>query len=143
MLGERDGLPFTARIGWGWYLGLIALSFGWAAVALGLYVSFWIRAKRGCGLAVYVFALVAVIMAAAWVPARWLPAFLPWGAIATVATVLWIAGAFLLGGEVRRYFADSEGVHLGMNPIWVALFSVVYINWCISLAAPVKTAASS
>jgi hypothetical protein len=136
MFFERDGLPFTARISWGWYLALIAISFGWAAAALGLYLGLWIRSKRKRGIAVYVFAVIAVVVLIAVIPDRMLPIALPWDGIITGVAVLWYIGTFSLRHEILRFYAETQRSVPRISIIWTALFSVVYLNWCLSLTSP-------
>ncbi|HEX3986244.1 MAG TPA: hypothetical protein VHX13_06475 [Acidobacteriaceae bacterium] len=136
MFLERDGLPFTARIAWGWYLALIALSFGWAAAALGLWLGLWIHSKRKRGIAVYVFAVIVVVVLIAVIPDRMLPVALPWDGIITAVAVLWYIGTFALRHEILKFYAESQQSSPRISIIWTALFSVAYLNWCLSLTSP-------
>jgi hypothetical protein len=45
---------------------------------------------------------------------------------------MWIAGAFSLRYEIRRYYREQEGWEIEIGPFFTLFFSVLYINYCLN-----------
>ena len=46
--------------------------------------------------------------------------------------MMWIAGAFSLRYEIRRYYKEKEGWDIEIGPFFTFFFSVLYINYCLN-----------
>jgi hypothetical protein len=128
---EQKGVPGISRITWFWALVFTFFTSGVFAMGVALYLSIWVRLKRKAGLAVYGYLVVAVLTILELLPARLLSHSVPWEAIFTAGAVLWIATAFVLRRELQLYYATPEGSTLEISPLWTALFSVYYLNYCL------------
>jgi hypothetical protein len=53
-------------------------------------------------------------------------------AIDCAATVLWIVSSFLLRYEIQVNFAWPDGSLPEVSIVWTLLFSVFYLNYCVS-----------
>ena len=100
-------------------------------MCVALYLSIWVRVKRKAGLAVYGYTVVAVLTILELLPERLLSHSTPWEAIFTGGAVLWIVTAFVLRHELQLYYAGPDGSTLEISPLWTALFSVYYLNYCL------------
>lgn len=128
---ERKGVPWISRITWFWALVFTLFTSGIFAMGVALYLSIWVRIRRKSGLAVYGYLVVAVLTILELVPAKLLSQSIHWEAIFTAGAVLWIATAFVLRHELQLYYATSEELTLEISPLWTALFSVYYLNYCL------------
>jgi hypothetical protein len=45
---------------------------------------------------------------------------------------MWIAAAFTLRHEIRRYYREKEGWEIEIGPFFTFFFSVLYINYCLN-----------
>ncbi len=104
-------------------------------MGLALYLSFWAHVKRKVGVAIYGYGAIAISLALGLLPERLFPQAVLWGnystAVSVAVGVLWIFSGFLLRRELQLYYATRYGSTLEMSPLWTALFSVYYLNYCL------------
>ena len=134
MLFDDEDLPWTVRLSLGWTLLLSLFSFGLLFLALGLYLSYWIRSRFGRGhafwsyCAVSVIALILLVLPLA--PLRIGNLFIE--AIATFGSVLWVVSALVLRSEILSIYKDDIGVAVTIN-VWLTIFfTSIYLNYCLS-----------
>jgi hypothetical protein len=134
-MNERKGVPRLSQITWFWAVVFTLFSSGAFALVLAIYLSAWIRIKRKAGIAIYIYSILAVSLPFDLIPDRFLPHGVALDYLSTVLSVafglLWILGAFLLRRELMLYYASREGGVLEMSPLWTALFTVYYLNYCL------------
>lgn len=86
-------------------------------------------------MALYIYLFFAAVIALGLLPDRFWPNWVPWQDLSTVVSigtvVLWIAASFILRRELMLYYASPEGGELEIKPLWTALFSVYYLNYCL------------
>jgi hypothetical protein len=128
-LEDKDGRPWTAHLGLGWIVLILALSSGTAAFLLGIYLALWIQRRRRSGLALYCYGLIAALSLTTFLPLRLV--HLHWDILGTLLSVLWLVAVYLLRHEIRQD-ARSNGYEIEIGPILTFLFSVVYINYCLN-----------
>jgi branched-subunit amino acid ABC-type transport system permease component len=129
----RDHLPLTAKFHWSWVILLCSLTSGAALILLGLYLSYWVWERRKTGIALFLYLLITVSLAVSLIPNRFFPMSIPWEDIGTFVAVVWIAAGFVLRREIKRYLRDTEGFDPEIKLLWTSLFSVFYINYCLSV----------
>ena len=100
-------------------------------MGVALYLSIWVRLKRKRGISVYGYLIVAVLTILELLPTRLLSQSVPWEAIFTAGAILWVVTAFVLRYELQLYYSTPEGSVLEISPLWTALFSVYYLNYCL------------
>jgi hypothetical protein len=131
-LEDSEGHPWTANIGIGWIITIVAFTFGTALVALSIYLALWIRSKGRSVLPLAGFCVVVLALIA--------PRFLPQihahpilqdrAALATY--LLWLASTFGLRYEITQYYRKTEGWEILIGPWFTYFFSAIYINYCIN-----------
>ena len=131
-LEDEDGRPWTASTSLGWIVLIIVLTSGIAAMALGLYLSLWIRSKGRSALPLYGFVTIAFICSACAMPLKHLMSTVIAEQLATVASLVWIASTFALRHQIKRYYKESEGWDVEKGPFFTFFFSVIYINYCLN-----------
>jgi hypothetical protein len=131
----RKGVPAVSRITWFWTLIFTFFSSGIFALGLAVYLSYWVRAKRKAGAALFIYVCLAVLLVIGLLPEHFFPTGVDWKVLSTpVSTGValgCIAGGFLLRRELMLYYASPEGGVLEINPLWTGLFSVYYLNYCL------------
>jgi hypothetical protein len=127
---DKDGFPWTASVGLGWIVLILALTSGTAALFLGIYLSLWIRLKGRSVLPLYCYILVAAFGVVLLLPFRIVHP-LVWDSIDTLVGVLWLVAAFFLRREIQLD-ARSRGYEIELGVIMTLLFSVVYLNYCLN-----------
>ncbi len=130
-MDERKGVPAISRITWFWALVFTFFTSGIFAMGVALYLSIWVRLKRKRGISVYGYLIVAVLTILELLPTRLLSQSVPWEAIFTAGAILWVVTAFVLRYEIQLYYSTPEGSVLEISPLWTALFSVYYLNYCL------------
>ena len=131
--GPREYLPFTAKFHWSWVIVLCSITSGAVLILLGLYLSFWVWERRKNGIALFLYLFVTLFLAVSLIPVRLFPTSIPWEDIGTFAAVVWIAAGFVLRMEIKRCLRDTEGFDPEIKLLWTGLFSVIYINYCLSV----------
>ena len=131
-LEDDYGRPWTASASLGWLTLFAVLTCGIAAPILGIYLSLWIRRKGRSVWPLVCFSL----------PFAWFVVTFPLGTILPhsfrmvdldgFVGLLWIAGAFSLRYEIRRYYREQEGWEIEIGPFFTFFFSVLYINYCLN-----------
>jgi hypothetical protein len=128
---DQRSVPPISRFTWFWVLILTLCTSGLFALAIGLNLSWWVRKRRRAGVAFFGYLLVALL----WIPeAIFFGFFFRHGLgedLFTVGAFLWILTAFVLRREFQVYYATPEGSTLEISPLWAALFSVYYLNYCL------------
>lgn len=128
---EQKGVPPVSRITWFWALIFTFFTSGIFALAVALNLSWWVRNRRRSGVAFYGYLLVTLL----WVPEVIFFSFFSKHGLGenlfTAGAVLWIIMAFVLRRELQLYYATPEGSKLEISPLWTALFSVYYLNYCL------------
>jgi len=132
---ERKGVPAISRITWFWALVVTLFSSGAFALGLGIYLSFWVHAKRKAGAALYGYLILAVSLALGLLPTSFYPHGVRWETFSTPVSIavclLWIASGLLLRREFMRYYESPQGGKLEISLLWTVLFSVYYVNYCL------------
>jgi len=131
-LEDEDGRPWTASTSLGWIVLIIVLTSGIAAMALGLYLSLWIRSKGRSALPLYGFVAIAFICSAGAITPKHLMSTVIAEQLATVASLVWIASTFALRHQIKRYYKESEGLDIEIGQFFTFFFSVIYINYCLN-----------
>ncbi len=126
---EQKGVPGISRITWFWALVFTFFTSGIFALGLALYLSFWVYARRKKGLAFYAYLVVAASLLLGLVPIHLFPHAMPWEALSTAISVLWIVAGFVLRREFQVYYVRPDGSLPPISPLWTALFSVYYLNY--------------
>jgi hypothetical protein len=138
-LFDSDGLPWTSRIGWGWLILLSLITGFLVAVLLGIYLGVWLRSKRQSALVLSIYvALTILYVAFLLLPSSRFPTISD--VLASMALLLWFAGAFILRHRVIRRYTEREGIQFRINPILALFFSVWYINGCLRADFPLSEA---
>jgi Mn2+/Fe2+ NRAMP family transporter len=134
-MDDRKGVPGISRLTWFWALVFTFFSCGAFALGLGIYLSFWVHAKRKAGVAVYGYLILALSLMLGLLPTSFFPHGVRWENFSTPVSLtvclLWIANAFVLRRELMLYYASPEGGVLEMSPWLTGLFSVYYLNYCL------------
>jgi hypothetical protein len=132
ILEDSEGHPWTAAIGIGWIITIVAFTFGTALVALSIYLALWIRSKGRSLLPLAGFLLVVLaLIAAHFLPQiRAHPTVQDRVAFATY--LLWLASTFGLRYEITQYYRKTEGWEILIGPWFTYFFSAIYINYCIN-----------
>jgi hypothetical protein len=131
----QKGVPWVSRMTWFWAVVFTLFTCGIFALALALYLAFWVRLKRKRGASVYVYASLALFLLSGLLPTALFVQGIQWNDFSTPVSIgvvlLWIVGGFLLRREFMSYYASPEGGVLEMNPWLTGLFSVYYLNYCL------------
>jgi hypothetical protein len=131
-LEDAYGRPWTASASLGWLTLVAAFTCGIAAPLLGIYLSLWIR-RKGCSIWPLVFfSLPFASFVISFPFGSVLPPSFRLHDLLGFAGLLWIAGAFSLRHEIRRYYREQEGWDIEIGPFCTFFFSVVYINYCLN-----------
>jgi hypothetical protein len=128
-LEDKDGLPWTASTHLGWIILVLILTFGAAILALGIYLSLWIRSKGRSALPLLAFLLTTLGTLAGLVVHRWFHNPHATDVLDWVTTILFIAAPFMLRREIQGYFRETQGWQPIINPLWTFFFSALYINY--------------
>jgi hypothetical protein len=131
-LEDAYGRPWTASASLGWLTLLAVLTCGIAAPLLGIYLSLWIRRKGRSVWPLVCFSLPFAWFVVTFPLGRIIPPSLSLVDLESFIGVLWIAGAFSLRYEIRRYYREKEGWDIEIGPFFTFLFSVIYINYCLN-----------
>jgi hypothetical protein len=129
-LEDDYGRPWTASASLGWLTLLAVLTCGIAAPILGIYLSLWIRRKGGSIWPLVCFSLPFASFAIGFVST--LPVSFRLTDLIGFIPMMWIAGAFSLRYEIRRYYRQHEGWDIEIGPFFTFFFSVLYINYCLN-----------
>jgi MFS family permease len=129
-LEDDYGRPWTASANLAWLTVVAVLTCGIAAPILGIYLSLWIRRKGGSIWALVFFALPFASFAIGFVSP--LPVSFLLTDLIGFIPMMWIAGAFFLRYEIRRYYREKEGWDIEIGPFFTFFFSVLYINYCLN-----------
>jgi hypothetical protein len=129
-LEDDYGRPWTASANLGWLTLLAVLTCGIAAPLLGIYLSLWIRRKGGSIWPLAFFCLPFASFTITFVSV--LPASFRLADLLGFFPLMWIAGAFSLRYEIKRYYREREGWNIEIGPFFTFFFSVVYINYCLN-----------
>jgi hypothetical protein len=128
---DQKGVPPISRITWFWALIFTFFTSGLFALAIGLNLSWWVRSRRRSGVAFFAYLLVTLL----WVPEAIFFSFFSKHGLGenlfTAGAFLWIIAAFVLRRELQLYYSTPEGSTLEISPLWTALFSVYYLNYCL------------
>ena len=131
-LEDSEGHPWSANVGIGWIIMLVAFSFCTALVALSIYLALWIRSKGRSLLPLAGFLLVVVaLIAARFLPQIRANAVLE-DRVALGTYLLWLASTFGLRYEITQYYRKTEGWEILIGPWVTYFFSAIYINYCIN-----------
>lgn len=132
---ERKGVPEVSRITWFWALVITFFTSGAFALALGIYLSFWVRARRKTGFALYGYLILSTSLVLGLLPPSSFPPSVRWETFSTFASVaicsFWVASGFLLRRELMLYYESAEGGSLEISAVWTGIFSVYYLNYCL------------
>jgi hypothetical protein len=131
--GPKEYLPFTSKFHWSWVIVLCSVTSGAVLILLGLYLSFWVLERRKTGIALFLYLFITLALAVSLIPVRFFPTSIPWEDIGTFVVVVWVASGFVLRTEIKRCLRDTEGFDPEIKLLWTGLFSVVYINYCLSV----------
>jgi hypothetical protein len=129
-LEDDYGRPWTASASLGWLTLIAVLTCGIAAPLLGIYLSLWIRRKGGSIWPLVFFSLPFASFAIGFVSV--LPASFRLTDLIGFGPMMWIAGAFSLRYEIKRYYKQREGWDIEIGPFFTFFFSVLYINYCLN-----------
>jgi hypothetical protein len=129
-LEDDYGRPWTASASLGWLTLIAVLTCGIAAPLLGIYLSLWIRRKGGSIWPLVFFSLPFASFAIGFVSV--LPASFRLTDLIGFVPMMWIAGAFSLRYEIKRYYKQREGWDIEIGPFFTFFFSVLYINYCLN-----------
>jgi hypothetical protein len=138
-LFDRDGLPWTSRLRWGLLLFWVAAILFVLAPIIGIYLGLWLISKGRSAFSLILYLVLAVISLAALLA--------PFPAHSTMSSVeaaldasilvLWTVSAYVLRGEVMRYYAGREGVPFPLNPVLTILFGPWYVGGYLRADFPV------
>jgi len=131
-LEDQYGRPWTASASLGWLTLAALLSCGIAAPILGIYLSLWIRRKGRSIWPLVFFSLPFASFVISFPFGGVLPQSFLLADLTGFAGALWIAGAFSLRFEIKRYYKQQEGWDIEIGPLFTFLFSVLYINYCLN-----------
>jgi hypothetical protein len=130
-MNDEKAVPWISRITWFWAVILTVATSGIFALVLAIYLAWWFHQRRTRSLALYGYALVALL---------WVPEALFWrhftsgdlgGILFTVGAILWFPLAFQLRREIRNYYDEVYNVCIPINGIMTLLLSVYYLNYCL------------
>jgi hypothetical protein len=130
-LEDDYGRPWTASASLGWLTMLAVLTCGIAAPLLGIYLSLWMRRKGSSILPLICFSLPFACFVA-FPLVTILPRSYELVDLFGFGGVMWIAGAFSLRREIKRYYREREGWEIEIGPFFTFVFSVLYINYCLN-----------
>jgi hypothetical protein len=123
-----DGyVPFISRIHWSWTVFLTPFTAGVLPLLLVLYISLWVYQRRRSGIAVYVYGIITLLMLLVSLVSIRLPHFGWVDDTFTILIISWLASGLILRRELRLLY----GKEFEINPLWTALFSVYYLNYCL------------
>jgi hypothetical protein len=131
-LEDEDGRPWTASTNFGWITLVVVLTFGTAAVLLGLYLSLWIRSKGRALWPLIGFMTVAASAGLLFVLSHISPQQSIPGVIDNFVAFSGVAATFSLRHEIQRYYKESENWRIDIGPFFTLFFSVIYINYCLN-----------
>jgi hypothetical protein len=130
-LEDDYGRPWTASASLGWLTLFAVLTCGMAAPVLGIYLSLWMRRKGRSIVPLICFSLpFACFVAFPLVTV--IPRSYELADLCGFGGVMWVAGAFSLRREIKRYYKQREGWDIEIGPFFTFLFSVLYINYCLN-----------
>jgi uncharacterized membrane protein len=129
MIFNSRGLPWTVELSLGWTTVLALFSGGTVFLALGLYLAYWVRTRRGGSAAFWCYLVIVVFVILMLAP-RMLSA--PYtSAIGTGIGVLWVVAALVLRAELISLYRRSWSLELPINLLLTIVFSSVYVNYCV------------
>ena len=131
-LEDQYGRPWTASASLAWLTLLAVLTCGIAAPLLGIYLSLWIRRKGGSIWPLVFFSLPFASFVISFPFGSIMPQSFLFADLTGFAGLLWIAGAFSLRYEIKRYYKEKEGWDIEIRPFFTFFFSVLYINYCLN-----------
>ena len=131
-LEDDYGRPWTASASLGWLTLVAVLTCGFAAPLLGIYLSLWIRRKGRSILPLICFSLPFACFVVTYPFGAILPRSYQIIDLFTFGGVMWIAGAFSLRREIKRYYREKEDWEIEIGPFFTFFFSVLYINYCLN-----------
>jgi len=126
MIFNPRGLPWTVGLSFGWTVVLALFSGGALFLALGLYLAYWVRTRRGRSAAFWCYVTTTVLVILMLVPKTFPVPYME--AIETGGLVLLVATPLVLRAEIISLYRRSHGVSLKINPLLTVLFSSVYLN---------------
>lgn len=134
-MDERKGVPWISRMTWFWAVIYTLFSCGLFGFAMGLYISFWVRQKRGKGLAFWGYAIIVLGLAASYLPVAPIANATLTGHLSTILSlalgIAWFGNIFVLRHELMNYYASPEGGVLEISPLWTTIFNIYYLNYCL------------
>jgi hypothetical protein len=126
---NEEGLPWTASIHARWIVLIVALSSGTALIALGIYLSLWIRSKGRSLAPLIAFSLTALCALLDVAIIHWEPRS-QWGDyLGMIDSLLFLVAPFLLRHEIQVHFRETEGWEPNISPFFTFLLSALYINY--------------
>ena len=126
---KEEGLPWTASIQAKWIVFWVVLSSGIALIALGIYLSLWIR-RKGRSLAPLIAFSLTALCALLDIAMLYREPRSPWGNyLGMIGSVLFLAAPFLLRHEIQVHFRETEGWEPNISPFFTFLLSALYINY--------------
>jgi MFS family permease len=131
-LEDDYGRPWTASASLGWLTLIAVLTCGIAAPLLGIYLSLWIRRKHRSILPLICFSLPFACFVVTYPLGTIIPRSYELADLCGFGSVMWIAGAFSLRREIKRYYKQHEGWDIEIGPFFTFFFSVLYINYCLN-----------
>jgi hypothetical protein len=94
--------------------------------------------KRRKGIAIYLYAYIALLFSCGIVMPQSLIDQLQTNKIVTILAfawgVSWFLAALMLKKEINLYFKHEFGHEYNSNTIMTLLFTVIYINYCLSIS---------
>jgi hypothetical protein len=130
-LENEEGLPWTATTSVGWIILVATLTSGTAVLALGIYLSLWIRSKGRSALPLYGF-LFVLFGGGADVGLSHVLAPRLSDAIEWLATMAWFVATLSLRYEIRQHYKKTEGWEPQINFFLTFFLSNIYINYCLN-----------
>jgi hypothetical protein len=131
-LEDEYGRPWTASASLGWLTVFAVLTCGIAAPLLGIYLSLWIRRKGRSIWPMVCFSLPFACFVVTYPLGSVLPRSYQLVDLLSFGGIMWIAGAFFLRREIKRYYREREGWEIEIGPFFTFVFSVLYINYCLN-----------
>jgi MFS family permease len=131
-LEDDYGRPWTASASLAWLTLLAALTCGIAVPLLGIYLSLWIRRKGRSIWPLVFFSFPLASFVISFPLGSVLPHSFRLADLDGFVGLLWIAGAFSLRHEIRRYYKEKEGWNIEISPFFTFFFSALYINYCLN-----------
>lgn len=101
-----------------------------SAIPIGVCLGVWIRAKTKSPLSLLVYAVLAALFAAAFLPdsAMTQPRA---DFVGLAIVVLWFGGALIARHQIARYYMQREGQEFHLSLAYTLLFGVWYLNYRI------------